>query len=99
MFLNQKEITEIEPNIFALKALFSPSTGIIESHSYMKQLETLAVKNGAEMVYGNAVSNSAIGGDGGTVTVNTAGYGGSVTVSDNAAIDVAGGECRMAVEL
>ena len=55
IFLNQEEIANLEPNIFALKALFSPSTGIIESHSYMKQLETLALNNGAEMVYGTAV--------------------------------------------
>lgn len=55
IFLNQEEIANLEPDIFALKALFSPSTGIIESHSYMKQLETLAVNNGAEMVYGTAV--------------------------------------------
>jgi len=55
IFLNQNEIANLEPNIFALKALFSPSTGIIDSHSYMKQLETLAVNNGAEMVYGNEV--------------------------------------------
>ena len=54
-YLNQDEIAEYEPNIFALKALFSPSTGVIESHSYMKQLETLAINNGAEMVYGNEV--------------------------------------------
>jgi L-2-hydroxyglutarate oxidase LhgO len=57
IFLNQKEITSYEPNIFALAALFSPSTGIIESHSYMKQLETISVNNGAEMVYGNEVVN------------------------------------------
>lgn len=50
-FLNQDEIKELEPNILATKALFSPSTGIIESHSFMKQLETLAVNNGTQMVY------------------------------------------------
>ncbi len=55
-FLNQEETTQLEPHVFALKALFSPSTGVIESHSYMKQLETLAVNNGAEMVYGNTVT-------------------------------------------
>lgn len=56
MFFNQDEIKAYEPNIFALKALFSPSTGIIESHSYMKQLETLAVNKGTEMVYGTKVT-------------------------------------------
>lgn len=56
-FLNQKEIQELEPNIAATKALFSPSTGIIESHSFMKQLETLAVNNGTQMVYHTEVNN------------------------------------------
>lgn len=55
-FLNQKEIEELEPNITATKALFSPSTGIIESHSLMKQLETLAVNNGVQMVYHTEVT-------------------------------------------
>ncbi len=55
-FLNQDEIAQFEPNIFALKALFSPSTGVIDSHSYMKQLVTIATNNGVEMVYGNAVT-------------------------------------------
>ncbi len=55
-FLNQKEIQELEPNIKATKALFSPSTGIIESHSFMKQLETFAVNNQAQMVYHTEVT-------------------------------------------
>lgn len=56
-FLNQEEILELEPNIFATKALFSPSTGIIETHSYMKQLETLSVNNGTQMVYHTQVTD------------------------------------------
>ena len=48
---NQEQISELEPNIFALKALFSPSTGIVDSHSLMKQYETNAVNNGCQIVY------------------------------------------------
>lgn len=59
VFLNQDEIAKYEPNIFALKALYSPSTGVIESHSFMKQLETLAVNNNAEIVYGTSVTGIA----------------------------------------
>jgi len=55
-FLNQEDIKELEPNVSATKALFSPSTGIIESHSFMKQLETLAVNNGVQMVYHTQVT-------------------------------------------
>jgi len=54
-FLGKREISEIEPNIFALKALYSPSTGIIDSHSLMKQFETNYVNNGGQVVYGSEV--------------------------------------------
>ena len=54
--LDQEQILELEPNIFALKALFSPSTGIVDSHSLMKQYETNAVNNGCQIVYGSEVT-------------------------------------------
>jgi L-2-hydroxyglutarate oxidase LhgO len=50
------QIAELEPDIFALKALFSPSTGIVDSHSLMKQYETNAVNNGCNIVYGSEVT-------------------------------------------
>jgi L-2-hydroxyglutarate oxidase LhgO len=50
------QIAELEPNIFALKALFSPSTGIVDSHSLMKQYETNAINNGCQVVYGSEVT-------------------------------------------
>ena len=53
---NREQISELEPNIFALKALFSPSTGIVDSHSLMKQYETNAVNNGCQIVYGSEVT-------------------------------------------
>jgi L-2-hydroxyglutarate oxidase LhgO len=52
---DREQIAELEPNIFALKALFSPSTGIVDSHSLMKQYETNAVNNGCQIVYGSEV--------------------------------------------
>jgi L-2-hydroxyglutarate oxidase LhgO len=54
-FIGKEEIAELEPNVFALKALFSPSTGIVDSHSLMKQFETNAVNNGCQIVYGSEV--------------------------------------------
>lgn len=54
--LNRQQIAEMEPNIFALKALFSPSTGIIDSHSLMKQFETNTINNGGQIVYGSEVT-------------------------------------------
>ena len=56
MVLEREQIAEMEPNIFALKALFSPSTGIVDSHSLMKQYETNTINNGCQVVYGSEVT-------------------------------------------
>jgi L-2-hydroxyglutarate oxidase LhgO len=50
------QIASLEPNIFALKALFSPTTGIVDSHSLMKRLETNTRINGGQIVYGSEVT-------------------------------------------
>jgi L-2-hydroxyglutarate oxidase LhgO len=54
--VEKEEIARMEPNIFALRALFSPSTGIIDSHSLMKQYETNVLNNGGQIVYGSEVT-------------------------------------------
>lgn len=54
--LEREQISEMEPNIFALKALYSPSTGIIDTHSLMKQYETNSINNGCQIVYGSEVT-------------------------------------------
>jgi L-2-hydroxyglutarate oxidase LhgO len=56
LVLGKEQISELEPNIFALKALYSPSTGIVDSHLLMKQYETNAVNNGCQIVYGSEVT-------------------------------------------
>ena len=56
LVLGREQIAELEPNIFALKALFSPSTGIVDSHSLMKQYETNAINKGCQIVYGSMVA-------------------------------------------
>lgn len=56
IILEPEEIAELEPNIFALKALFSPSTGIVDSHSLMKRYETNTINNGGQIVYGSEVT-------------------------------------------
>jgi L-2-hydroxyglutarate oxidase LhgO len=55
-FMERDQIAELEPNIFALNALYSPSTGIIDSHSLMKKYEINAINNGAQIVYGSEVT-------------------------------------------
>ena len=56
LVLGKDQIAELEPNIFAMKALFSPSTGIVDTHSLMKQYETNAINNGCQIVYGSEVT-------------------------------------------
>jgi len=51
------QVAEMEPDIFALKALFSPTTGIVDSHSLMKRFETNTVNNGGQFVYGSEVNS------------------------------------------
>lgn len=54
--IGRDEIQSLEPHIFALKALFSPSTGIVDSHQLMKRYETNAVNNGCQVVYNSEVT-------------------------------------------
>jgi L-2-hydroxyglutarate oxidase LhgO len=56
VMIDRDQIGSLEPHIFALKALFSPSTGIVDTHSLMKQYETNAVNNGCNIVYGSEVT-------------------------------------------
>jgi len=53
--IEQDEIAEIEPYVKATRALYFPSSGIIDSHHLMKQLEADSVIGGSQMVYGAEV--------------------------------------------
>lgn len=55
VFLNKSKIADLEPSVFALKAIFSPSTGIVDTHSLMKRYETNTINNGGQIVYGSEV--------------------------------------------
>ncbi len=54
--LDREQIKKLEPEIFALKALWSPTTGIIDSHSLMKRFEINTINNGGQIVYGTEVT-------------------------------------------
>ena len=47
-WLNKQELRKLEPTVCADAALLSPSTGIIDSHSYMQSLLHLAELNGVQ---------------------------------------------------
>lgn len=55
--LTKKEFEKIEPYIQAESALFSSSTGIVDSHSLMQSLETNAINNGVTLAYNHQVIN------------------------------------------
>lgn len=54
--IEKDRIAELEPSVFAIKAIYSPSTGIVDSHSLMKSLETDIVINGGQIAYGSEVT-------------------------------------------
>lgn len=56
-WLSKKQIKELEPAVNAVSALYSPSTGIIDSHLLMKHLEQKAKDNGVLIAYGSEVKS------------------------------------------
>jgi L-2-hydroxyglutarate oxidase LhgO len=56
ILMEKDQIQELEPNIFAIKALYSPTTGIVDTHSLMKQFETNTINNGGLFAYGSEVT-------------------------------------------
>jgi L-2-hydroxyglutarate oxidase LhgO len=55
VIIDKSQIAEMEPSVYALKAIFSPSTGIVDTHSLMKRYETNIINNGGQIVYGSEV--------------------------------------------
>jgi len=53
--LSQEQIKQLEPAIQAHAGLHSPSTGIVDSHSYMLSLLGKAESNGAQIAYRSSV--------------------------------------------
>jgi len=58
VWLDQAQIASMEPSVSAVRALLSPSTGIIDSHGYMSALRRDAESRGAHVV----VSTPVLGG-------------------------------------
>ena len=71
--LRQSEIAALEPELSAAAGLFSPSTGIIDSHAYMLALLGDAEKAGATLARGANVWAIARHGDGYRLTIENAG--------------------------
>ncbi len=54
--LSKSEVQKIEPNTNAVAAIYSPNTGIIDSHSLMKHFFTVARDNGAMFAFSSEVN-------------------------------------------
>ena len=50
--IDRHELKKLEPAVRGVAALHSPSTGIIDSHTLMKRLESLAADSGVVFAYG-----------------------------------------------
>ncbi len=56
VIMDKDQIASLEPDISALKALYSPTTGIVDTHALMKSFETNIINNGGQIVYGSEVT-------------------------------------------
>jgi L-2-hydroxyglutarate oxidase LhgO len=71
VWLEQAQIRQLEPSVHGVRALLSPSTGIIDSHAYMLSLLGEVEDAGALIAYATALTGAAV--DGGCVTVSVNG--------------------------
>lgn len=67
--LTAEQVSQIEPQVYCLGALMSPSTGIIDSHAYMLALRADAENAGAVFVFGAPVLSGQVTSDGLILTV------------------------------
>lgn len=54
-FMMGTELAKFEPGVKGVRALYSPNTGIVDSHQLMKALEQEAQGNGCLLAYGSEV--------------------------------------------
>jgi L-2-hydroxyglutarate oxidase LhgO len=68
--LGANDVAKIEPNIKAVKAIYSPNTGIVDSHSLMKHYYDSARDRGVIFAFKSEVTKVEKTGDGFVVGVN-----------------------------
>lgn len=87
--IDENEINRLEPNIKAKYAIYSPSTGIIDSHSLMSYFEKKARENGAIIGYGVEVIGIEKVNDGYKIRMQDA-DGETILLKSNIVINCAG---------
>lgn len=71
-FLSHNEVTALEPDLRCVTALLSPSTGVLDSHSYMLALQGDAEDRGGMIAFHAPVTGGRIDADGIELTVGGA---------------------------
>jgi len=71
-FLTQTEVQKIEPEVVCSAAIWCPSTGIIDSHSYMLALQGEIEDNGASIAFNTPLKSGKVNGD--IITVEAGGH-------------------------
>jgi L-2-hydroxyglutarate oxidase LhgO len=69
-WLDPGQVSRLEPAVSCVRALLSPSTGIVDSHGYMLSLLGEAEAAGAMIAYGAAVSRIVLDGGRAEISVN-----------------------------
>ena len=72
VMLSEKQIREIEPEVRAKNALYSPETGLIDVHRLMQFYESQVLSNGVLIAYQNTVTGIEKQSDGYRITVSDA---------------------------
>ena len=76
----------MEPNLYCIAAISSPSTGIFDSHAYMLALLGDAERNGAMLAVQSPVSGGRVANDGGRIEISA----GDTRLSARIVINAAG---------
>jgi L-2-hydroxyglutarate oxidase LhgO len=60
VWVSQEEARELEPDVACVRALFSPSTGLVDSHALMASLRREAEASGAQVALGSPVRSGRV---------------------------------------
>lgn len=86
--IDEAEVRALEPAVRCVRALWSPSTGIVDSHALLRALERDARAAGAAVVLATPVVGGAIG-DGGGIALRVGGAS-PMTIRCGAVVNAAG---------
>lgn len=86
---DDEELARAEPHVRAVAALYSPDTGIVDSHALMRSLRDAAADHGAVFAWGHAVVHTDRAGSGYRIGfIEPSGAAGSITAA--AVVNAAG---------